>query len=728
VSVVEDHQGRLLVATEHQVFEFIAPPGSQGRGRWRPFPVALKPDQRVGSKLSGELIVSFIGTEGLPNQPVQRVIEDRRGRIYASIVNGGLVEIVEGRAAPVPGSQASRFVNRLPLQDSRGDWWIPTAEGLFRFDGPELQLRRGGRISSVDGIPGGKDAGCWLFAKDPVGKLWMACGGGIYRLDRAQNGRAVFERIPIPPLSGAPIATSDSGGGLWVGGHDSLARLMKGKTTVFQPAEGLPEMNPRSLFRDSRGWLWIGLRYKGVSVTKDPSAENLKFVNYSTEQGLASDTVLSITEDDAGRIYLSTGKGLDQLDPVTGRIRHFNSKDGLAGDNVGHTIKDRNGNIWVATSQGLSKLDPRAERKVDRPPPIYLSRAQVAGEDLPIAETGALSIPELELPATRNNLLIEYVALSFRGENRLRYQYKLEGVDGDWGAQTESRSVNYARLAPGSYRFLARAINQEGMMSAEPVVFRFRILPPLWQKWWFLALVATLIGLAVYALFRYRVARLVELERVRTRIATDLHDDIGAGLSRVAILSEVVKRQVGASSVSGEQSIPLLTEIADSARGLIESMREIIWAIDPRRDALSDVASQVRQFASDVLEAKAINWDFQVAPELEKIKLDTERRRHLFLIFKEALHNIERHAGCKNVRLSLTVAHNQLWGEIRDDGRGFTAQGSDPAFSTNGHGLENMRRRAAQVGGKVNIESCPGQGTCIKLMIPLKGSSINMLL
>jgi signal transduction histidine kinase len=296
----------------------------------------------------------------------------------------------------------------------------------------------------------------------------------------------------------------------------------------------------------------------------------------------------------------------------------------------------------------------------------------------------------------------------------------LEGVDGDWGAQTESRSVNYARLAPGSYRFLARAINQEGVMSAEPAVFQFRILSPLWQRWWFLTLAATLIGLAVYALFRYRVARLVELERVRTRIATDLHDDIGAGLSRVAILSEVVKRQVGASSVSGEQSIPLLTEIADSARGLVESMREIVWAIDPRRDALSDVVSQVRQFASDVLEAKAINWDFQVEPELEKIKLDPERRRHLFLIFKEALHNIARHAGCHNVRLSLTVSHNQLWGEIRDDGRGFTAQGGDAAPSTNGHGLENMRRRAAQVGGRVNIESWPGQGTCIKLMIPLK--------
>jgi ligand-binding sensor domain-containing protein/signal transduction histidine kinase len=782
MGVVEDQQGRLLVANEQEVFEFIAPPDGRSRGQLRPFPLAIAPDpltvmkvdatgvlwvgtrnglikyrdgkqtryttaqglsskvilalteDRDGNlwigaelggvcKLSGEVIVSITRTEGLPDDVI-RVTEDRRGRIYASIANGRMVEIVEGRVALIPGPLIEPYTTSYPFQDSHGAWWVTIDKSLYRFEGPELQLRRGRKLSSVNGIPAGLGNYYSTLAEDRFGRLWIMFLNdvNIYSLDPARQGRVAFERIPLnTTLPNAVMwMMSDRAGTLWLGGHEFLARLMNGKTAILRPAEGLPETRPRSFFQDSRGWVWVGLRYKGVSVTKDPGAESPQFVNYSTEQGLSSDAVWSIAEDDAGRIYLGTGKGLDQLDPATGRIRHFNSKDGLAGDFIRHCLKDRSGNIWVVAAEGLSRLNPRAERMADYPPPIYLSRAQVAGEDLPIAETGALRIPELELPATRNNLLIEYVALSFRGENRLRYQYMLEGVDGDWSAPAESRSVNYARLAPGSYRFLARAINQEGLMSAEPTVFQFRILPPLWRRWWFLTLAATLTGLAVYALFRYRVARLVELERVRTRIATDLHDDIGAGLSRVAILSEVVKRQLGASSVSGEQSIPLLTEIADSARGLVESMREIIWAIDPRRDALSDVVSQVRKFASDVLEAKAINWDFQVAPELEKIKLDPERRRHLFLIFKEALHNIARHACCQNVRLSLTVSHNQLWGEIRDDGRGFTAQGGDPASSTNGHGLENMRRRAAQVGGQVNIESSPDSGTCIKLMIPLK--------
>src|SRR5215475_13708229 len=595
MDVVEDQQGRLLVANEHEVFEFIAPPDGRSRGQWRPFPLAIAPDQTatvmevdakgvlwVGTrnglikyrdgkqtlyttvqglssnvilaltedrdgnlwigtelggvcKLSGAMIINITMTVGLPNQNVASVMEDRRGRIYASNSNGGLMEIVEGRATLVPGSLIAPFSNAIPFQDSRGAWWINTNKGLYRFEGPELQLRRGRKISAADGIPAGKVNASPYWVEDRVGRLWIMYYGDndIYRLDPERPGRVAFERIPLNTTLPHDVMRmiSDNAGTLWLGGHEFIARWMKGKTTILRPTEGLPETNPRSFFQDSRGWVWVGLRYKGVSVAKDPDAESPQFVNYSTEQGLASNTIWSITEDDAGRIYLGAGKGLDQLDPKTGRIRHFNTKDGLAGDLINQCFKDRGGNIWVVTPQGLSMLNPRAERIANYPPPIYLSRAQVAGEDLPIAETGALRIPELEIPSTRNNLLVEYVALSFKGEQRLRYQYKLEGVDGDWSAPTESRSVNYARLAPGSYRFLARAINQEGAMSPEPAVFQFRILPPLWQRWWFVALAALGVGLTALAFYRSRVKRIVEHERMRMRIATDLHDDIGAGLS-----------------------------------------------------------------------------------------------------------------------------------------------------------------------------------------------------
>jgi len=240
------------------------------------------------------------------------------------------------------------------------------------------------------------------------------------------------------------------------------------------------------------------------------------------------------------------------------------------------------------------------------------------------------------------------------------------------------------------------------------------------MRWWFLTLAALVIGLAVYMLYRYRVSRILEFATMRTRIATDLHDDIGSGLSRMAILSEVVKRQVG--DTAARQSVPLLTEIADSARGLVDSMRDIVWSIDPRRDDLANVVFRVRQFASDVLEAQKIKLDFQASPDLEKIKLNPEQRRHLFLIFKEAVNNIARHAECAAVSLSINVSHNQLIGEIRDDGHGFSdlhPQQSLTDGRAGGHGLENMRSRAAQLGGDLSVDSSPSRGTCLKLTIPL---------
>jgi len=183
----------------------------------------------------------------------------------------------------------------------------------------------------------------------------------------------------------------------------------------------------------------------------------------------------------------------------------------------------------------------------------------------------------------------------------------------------------------------------------------------------------------------------------------------------------VVKRQVG--DTAAKPSVPLLTEIAESARDLVGSMRDIVWAIDPRRDDLSNVVFRVRQFASDVLEPQRIKLDFQAPAELEKIKLDPEQRRHLFLIFKEAINNIARHAECASVSLRITVSQSRLIVEIRDDGRGFSdlrPQQSPTNGGAGGHGLGNMQSRAEELGGDLNVVSSPGRGTCLKLTIPFK--------
>jgi signal transduction histidine kinase len=214
------------------------------------------------------------------------------------------------------------------------------------------------------------------------------------------------------------------------------------------------------------------------------------------------------------------------------------------------------------------------------------------------------------------------------------------------------------------------------------------------------------------------VARLLEVANMRTRIATDLHDDIGSGLSRVAVLSEVVKRQTGEAAPQAE---PLLDEIANSARTLVSSMRDIVWAIDPSRDYIGSLLSRTRQFASDVLESEGIKLEFPATPDLEKIRLDPEHRRHVYLILKEAINNIARHAGCSTASLSILLENQTLIAEVSDDGRGFNVDEPLPYSNGNGgHGLENMRRRVALLKGRLSVESQPGHGTRLRIFVPLK--------
>ncbi|MEP6636025.1 MAG: ATP-binding protein, partial [Acidobacteriota bacterium] len=464
----------------------------------------------------------------------------------------------------------------------------------------------------------------------------------------------------------------------------------------------------------------------GLSRIDDPRADVLHVVKYTTAEGLSSNNLRSITEDEWGRIYVGMGHGVDRLDTETGAVKHFTVADGLPKGIIETAFHDRQGALWFGSRFGLARLVPERQESQTLPS-VYITGLRIEGVTRRISELGETSLPQFDLASNQNQVSVDFVGLGTSVGEELYYQYRLEGAANDWSVPTTERTVIYANLSPGTYRFMARAISADGQMSEVPAVFAFTIAAPIWMRWWFLTLAALAIGLGAYALYRYRVSRILVVANMRTRIATDLHDDIGSGLSRMAILSEVVKQQMGDTA---PPSVPLLTEIAQSARDLVGSMRDIVWAIDPRQDDLSNVVVRVRQFASDVLEPQKIKLDFQVPPELEKVKLDPEQRRHLFLFFKEAINNIARHADCGSVWLDITVSHNRLRATIRDDGRGFhdiNPQQAPTNGGAGGHGLENMRSRAKELGGDLSIDSTPGGGTCLKLTIPLKYGSMNML-
>ncbi len=371
------------------------------------------------AKLAGEAIVSFTLAAAMPDHNVHRLVEARDGSIYAT-AKAGIVRVRGDRVDLVPGSQDPAFamVGQRILQDRRGDFWIGTIGGLHRFPGPELDLRSGRRFGSADGIDAAEVFGA--IHEDQNGRIWVGLSSGsLYAWDPARDESPRFERVAVQDRLSTQAPReylSDSAGQLWLAPYVGLARIAGDRTDRFEPSEGLPDLQTRCLFEDRDRRVWIGTRFRGVSVTDEPAAARPRFRNYSTRTGLSSDAVWSIAQDDEGRMYFATSRGIEQLDAASGRVRHITTFDGLAGDIVNHLLKDSRGNIWAATSGGISRYDPRAEPPQPDPPPIYLSRIRIAGDDLPISEIGERSVPGVTLPASKDNLLIEFVGLSFRGE------------------------------------------------------------------------------------------------------------------------------------------------------------------------------------------------------------------------------------------------------------------------------------------------------------------------
>ncbi len=242
---------------------------------------------------------------------------------------------------------------------------------------------------------------------------------------------------------------------------------------------------------------------------------------------------------------------------------------------------------------------------------------------------------------------------------------------------------------------------------SQPANISFRIASPLWQRWWFLLSAIILIGLIIYAIYRYRLQRLLELEKVRTRIATDLHDDIGANLTRISLLSEVAKQK----SENGNGN--LLNSIADIARESVSSMNDIVWAISPEHDSLLDLTRRMRQHAEEVFTFGEIDLNFNPPRTESALKLSVGMRRDLLLIFKEAVNNAVKHSDCTKVGIDFTCENSILRLQIKDDGKGF-----DSSENQDGQGLRSMSRRAKSLGGKLTIDS--NEGTTIRIEMNLQ--------
>ncbi len=482
----------------------------------------------------------------------------------------------------------------------------------------------------------------------------------------------------------------------------------------------------KCLYADSnRNLLWFGTD-KGLMVFNQ---ERETYKLFTEEDGLGNGFVYGILES-GGELWLSTNGGICNVKVISKNnndfpeiiCRNYKQKDGLQADefNSGAFLKDRDGMLYFAGINGVNWFDPKSinpDKKITR-----LAITQLLVNDSPA--DSALS-PEytknLVLNYSENNLYLQFRALEFSNPVSLSYAYKLSGWDKDWIYSKTNNEVRYNNLSPGDYIFYVKASNDDGVWMDEPYSVNISIHPPFWKKWWFylleLFLVSGLIIWITRTITQMKLKKEIEkLERQkalsveRMRISQEMHDDIGAGLTQISLISESAKLH----SLPGNNIKNELDDIASTSRQLVDNIGEIIWALNPQHDKLDILLAHLREQLHKLIEYAAITCNINFPDEIPVIELNNQQRRNILLVSKEIVHNSIKHSQGKTLSITVVLQNKELLFDISDDGIGF-----DAARMHNGNGLRNIRQRVNEIGGCIQIQSEPGTGSRFIYSFPL---------
>jgi len=547
---------------------------------------------------------------------------------------------------------------------------------------------------------------------DKQGYCWcsMSDNRGLYLFDPRRKKpfvRSYMAEDGMPDNSVRAIV-EDRAGNFWLGGYDNgLTFLPADKKFLgggrrFTSEDGLPNMSIRSILQDSSGVIWVGTRYGGIAYLQDSMFHPL-----SLKDGLLSTAVWSMINDADGHLWLGTQLGFQEM-ATKGSIK-LSSKKELTGPPVYACGEMKDKTLWLITDAGVTFYDRRNDLQSSVPPPIYISRVLVSGVEVNPDSSRDFAYDQ-------NNLSIDVIGLSLKDEKAVRYQYQLVGIDTGWSVPTRNHLIVFAALSPGTYTFMARAINGGGIQSSQPAMFSFTIAPALWRQWWFITFSILLVIAAFFVVLRTRVGRLLEIERIKSRIAADLHDEIGAGLTRIAILSSVLERDLPQK----ESSVPTrglpaesLKKIGDTARDLVESMSDVVWSLGLTEEPLERLVQRLRSFAFEACEAKDITLRFSIDDRIFALHVIPENARNILLCAKEAITNVVRHSECSEAGVEFLLDPMGVTLKVADNGKGFQA-----LETHSGHGLTNMKKRAERSGGSFEMISKMGEGTKIRATFP----------
>lgn len=687
----------------------------------------LRAEQLAAGNWDWQHITHQVGQSGsLSHNNISALYEDRQGAIWVSTYSG-LNYLAPGQNLEQPRFQSFKVEDGLPdnwvhqlHEFAPHQYWVAsyfrTAKMYFNPDqssSPQFQIFPVGQADANQII----NEVCYAITQDRFGYPWIATAGGLSRcIDSSGTGRFVnYQHDPKDP-------------GSLCGNRLSM------------------------IFKDSQERIWCATR-SGLSLIQQSHPDSVvRFQSWGIADGFRNDVIQSITEDAEGLLWLGTNDGLIHFEPeaaIAGRApvrRIYDANDGLASSSQvfrASYFDQQSGNVYIGTGGGLSYCQPTAMSDNTLRPAVVLTQLKILNEEvLPqAAGQGVLSkaiqvTDTIRLQYWHNVIELAYAALDFNRPQQNQYRYRLLGFDPNWVEVDQRHSATYTNLSAGWYCFELQGSNHDGKWNNESRQLWIKVLPPPWLSWWAYLIYAGLIVAAIYGLIRLRTRRLQEAsrlqkarfearEQIRQKNAEDFHDELGHRLTKISLYLELAKRASGqapdsrvalnATAAEQPEVTNLLEKIQQQTVALSSGTRDLIWSLDPTQDNLFSVLSRLQQFGDQLFEHSPTTFNSQgIHRSQEKISLTAEQKKQLLLLFKEAMHNCLKYAQARQAKLHFTLTAQRATLRFIDDGVGFESE-----TVAKGYGLGNMAKRAAAIGGELQLESKIGEGTRVSLSFEL---------
>jgi ligand-binding sensor domain-containing protein/two-component sensor histidine kinase len=655
---------------------------------------------------------------------VRSVTTDKNANIWAGTTNNGLTEINYREGIFKTWHFASykkdiynpdRVVSLY--NDQQNLLWIGTqGNGLLLFDpvkGKTIKWYHP-EASTKLSIP---DATIWCMYPCAKNKVWIGTGNnGLCLLDKQQG--LVGNYVPGDNTDAIRTIVGINDTTLCIGFEKTGIRFFNTVTKAF----GMPkskklntyfsaETNIKCLYYQ-KPLLWIGTGGAGMVVynTMNGTTRYLK-----SKDGLPNNTIYGILPDDIGDLWVSTNKGLSRFNPVVingkpnpSQFTNYTSVQGLQSNefNTGAYFKSSDGMLLFGGINGLNLFDPSKFRNESKTVSVVFTKILVDNEPVE-NETSAPFKKTINLSYQNHSVAFNFAALDFFSPLQFHYYYKLDGYDKVWIDAGQRNYVSYTNVPEGQYNFLVKYVKKGNAGNASISKITLEINGPVYKKTWFIMLALLLVIGVAYGLYRYRIAQLFKVLQIRQRIATDLHDDIGSTLSNINILSTLSKK----SLENPVQARVFLDRISEEVQTSSQSLDDIIWTINTRNDSWEETFSRMRRYADEVFENSGIYYSIKLEEQANMTVLKMEKRRDVFLIYKEIVNNIHKHAGATNVEINMSFRNHQLVMDIIDNGKGF-----DKTASTHRNGLKNLNSRVMRWKGSIHIDT-DKNGTRIKILI-----------